>query len=183
MDTEDDRPDPRLAGLIAGLVDQEPGRDLWPGISSRLAPRRPGTLILRWPTALAAGLALVAGTAALMTVLQQRSGPNGMVADSGVMPGASSAPVLPAGFDAATGTLQAAIDDLERTLASHTASLDPITRQRVGEAIASLDEAIGDARRQAVDAPTDVGAARYFTRTLQRKLGMLQTVATMTSRS
>jgi len=182
MAIEPDRPDPRLAGLIDGLVDRAPERDLWPGVSARLAPRHPGRLVMRWPTALAAGLALVAASAGITVFLQGRSASLAPTTGSPVVTGPAPA-LLPAGFAQATGTLQQAIDELEQTLAATTASLDPTTRDRVREAIATLDAAIEDARERAVGAPTDLGAARYLTRTMQRKLDVLQSVATLTHRS
>lgn len=183
MDTEQDRPDPKLASLIGGLVDRGPERDLWPGVSARLRPRHRGTLVMRWPTALAAGLALVAGSTALTLLVQGRSTPP-MVGVAVTPPGsAPMAAILPAGFAEATGTLQQAIDELEQTLAATTESLDPTTRSRIRDAIVSLDDAIDDARQRAIGAPTDLGAARYLTRTMQRKLDVLQSVATLTQRS
>ncbi len=182
MDTEHDRPDPRLAGLIDGLIDREPERDLWPNVSARLTPRHRGRLVMRWPTALAAGLALIAGSAALTILLQGRTLRVTPVQDSAGAAG-TAAVILPAGFAQATGTLQQAIDELEQTLAATTESLDPTTRDRVREAIVTLDAAIADARQRALGAPTDLGAARYLTRAMQRKLDVLQSVATLTHRS
>lgn len=179
MATDRDRPDPRLAGLIDGLVDCDPERDLWPSVAARLTPHHPGRLVMRWPTALAAGLALVASSATLTILLQGRVAR--VVGDPVVTRPASV--VLPAEFVQATGTLQQAIDELEQTLATTTESLDPTTRERVRDAIVTLDAAIDDARQRALGAPTDIGAARYLTRAMQRKLDVLESVATLTHRS
>lgn len=182
MATELDRPDPRLAGLIDDLVDRDPERDLWPSVSARLRPRHRGTLVMRWPTALAAGLALVASSAALTILLQGRVARIAPVVGNQVVVGPATV-ALPAGFAQASGTLQQAIDELELALATTTASLDPTTRERVREAIVTLDAAIDDARQRALGAPTDVAAARYLTRAMQRKLDVLESVATLTHRS
>lgn len=181
MVIEPDRPDPRLAGLIDGLVDRAPASDLWPGISARLTPHRRGIVVMRWPTALAAGLALVTGSVGLTLLMQARPVASRPLPDHPAPTGPEA--VLPAGFVQATGTLQRAIDDLEQTLATTTQALDPTTRDRVREAIATLDAAIDDARQRAMGAPTDLGAARYLTRAMQRKLDVLQSVATLTHRS
>jgi hypothetical protein len=170
--------DPRLAAAIAGLEDHEPGQDLWPGIANRIAPRQPGTLQLRWPVAAAAALALVAASAAVTTLLN-RTAPPPVVATGGTDP--AGVTVLPAGYDEAERTLANAIERLEQAYAAAEASLPTDVRRQIGEALASLDEAIDDARTRAGAAPTDLGAARYLTRTMQRKLDMLETAATMAS--
>lgn len=182
MDIDRDRLDPRLAQLIEGLPDSPPARDLWPGIAARLRPERQGRLVLRWPTALAAGLALLGAGAALASLAAPGRSPVAphVAQLSQPTPGPT---VIPADFASATATLQAAIDELERSLAASSASLDPTTRLRMEGAIAALDAAISDAQLRAEEAPEDPRAARYLTRTMERKLAILQSVAALTHRS
>lgn len=179
MDTEHaDDPDPRLAAAIAGLRDREPEADLWPGIARRIDGRRPGTVVLRWPFAAAAALALVAA-GSVVTWRLTRTAPGTVVAVTDSAAPASEVPILPAGFDRAEATLLEAIDELDRAYRAEAATLDADVRRSVEAALAAIDSAIVQARTRAGASPTDVGAARYLTRTMQRKLHVLRTAATM----
>lgn len=172
--------DPRLAIAIAQLEDREPEADLWPGIARQIAPARPGTLQLRWPVAAAAALALVAGSAAVTTLLTRDGSPAQTVASAPAGP-AGDMPVLPAGYDEAERSLSDAIERLEQAYAAAESTLPPDVRAQIGESLAALDAAISDARTRAGASPADLGAARYLTRTMQRKLDVLETAATMAS--
>lgn len=175
-----DELDPQLRTAIAGLEDREPETDLWPGIRRRIAPRRPRVLELRWPVAAAAALALVAGSAAVTTWLV-RGGTGATTVATQPPPADASLPALPAGYDQAAASLVAAIDRLEQAYAAAAAALPADVRQEIGASLVALDAAIDDARARAEAAPADLGAARYLTRTMQRKLDMLETAATMAS--
>ena len=180
MATDHDELDPRLREAIASLTDREPEVDLWPGIARQITPRRPGTLQLRWPVAAAAALALVAGSAVVTRQLTEAPAPTAPVASRVVGDGGT---VLPAGFDRATTTLDAAISQLEDAFAGVAPTLDQETRSAILASITALDAAIADARARAGAAPDDIDAARYLTRAMQRKLRVLQTVATLTRAS
>lgn len=174
-------PDPRLAEAIRGLRNREPDRDLWPDISTRIHRRGPRMLQIRWPVAAAAALTLLAGGAALSRVaLPRAAAPVTPVAST---PESEPSVLLPAGFDRAEATLTEAIDQLEAAYQAAAPTLDPEVRTAIAQTLASLDTAIVDARTRAGSAPTDVDAARYLTRTMQRKLSVLRTAATMASRS
>ncbi|HPF61462.1 MAG: hypothetical protein KC544_03515 [Gemmatimonadetes bacterium] len=181
MATDQDRPDPDLAGLIARLEDRPPATDLWPGIRQRIRPApRPG-LVLRWPAAIAAALALLAGGATLATVVPLGGGRRVAAApEAPLAAGTSDLRALPAGYGDAAVALDQVIDRLEEAVAAAAPSLEPAARQRIQESLAALDEAIADARLRVDAAPGDLDAARYLTRTMQRKLDVLQSVATLT---
>jgi hypothetical protein len=182
MATEHDDLDPRLAAAIRGLEDRGPDVDLWPGIARRIAPRRRGTLQLRWPVAVAAALALVAGSAAITSaLLPGRGAPAPATSVAAGSPGGTV--VLPARYGEAEQSLASAIDRLEEAYAAAAPKLDAGTRDQIKSSLAALDSAIAEARRRADSAPTDLRAAKYLTRTMQRKLDVLQTVATMTTQS
>ena len=181
MATELDGPDPRLAEAIRGLRDRGPDHDLWPEISTRISRRGPRMLQIRWPVAAAAALTLLAGGAALSRVaLPGTAVPTVPVATNTA---AEPSVVLPAGFNRAEATLAEAIDQLEAAYQAAAPTLDPEVRTAIAQTLASLDTAIVDARTRAGSAPTDVDAARYLTRTMQRKLSVLRTAATMATRS
>jgi hypothetical protein len=179
MRDRDETLDPQLRQAIDRLEDREPTTDLWPGIARRIAPPRPKLLTLPWPVAAAAALALVAGGAVLGTRLAgDGPGDPGVVATT---PSTGEAPLLPAGYDEAERTLEQAIDRLEEAYAAAAPSLPTEVQARITESLGALDEAIADARLRAGNAPSDLGAARYLTKTLQRKLDVLETAASMAS--
>lgn len=181
MATDLDGPDPRLAEAIHGLRDREPEHDLWPNIASRIGRRRPGVLQIRWPIAVAAAFTLLAGGALLSRVVMTGSSPviTPLASSTDVEPGV----MLPVGFDRAEATLTEAIEQLEAAYQAAAPTLDPEVRNAIAQSLASLDTAIVDARSRAGSSPTDVDAARYLTRTMQRKLSVLRTAATMATRS
>lgn len=184
MATEHDRNaelDPRLQSAITALEDREPETDLWPGIARRIAPRRPRMLELRWPVAAAAALALVAGSAAVTTLLVRDGAPAAPLVASGTSSPDGTLPVLPAGYDEAAQSIGVAIERLEQAYAAAAPSLPADVREEIAASLAALDQAIAEARTRAGAAPEDLGAARYLTRTMQRKLDMLETAATMAS--
>ena len=184
MATDLDGPDPRLSDAIRGLRDREPTTDLWPGIVNRIGKRKTRTLELRWPVAAAAALTLLAGGAALSRLVSPSDPtPNAMVANAAPDRQVTETLVLPVGFDRAEATLTAAIVQLEAAYLAAAPSLDPEVRDAIAQSLASLDTAIGDARLRAGSSPADVDAARYLTRTMQRKLSVLRTAATMATRS
>lgn len=183
MDTDHDDLGPELRDAIATLRDREPEQDLWPTIEAAVAAKgRPGFVQIRRPVLIAAGLALIAASVAITVALRHPATP-AVVAVSPNAVSTSAAATLPAGFDAATLTLERAIEQLEAAVAMESSALDPGARARVDGSLAVLNDAIADAHAQADAAPRDVGAARYLTRTMQRKLDVLQSVASMTRRS
>src|SRR5690606_996773 len=154
---------------IRGLDDHPPATDLWPGIARRIAPPR-RKVILAWPMAIAAGLALVAGGA----MMGWLAGPADSeveattLTDSGTE---TELPIVLAGFQSADATLREAIDRVEQAYLIAAPSLDAEARAAISAAVAALDTAISQARQRSAARPGDVEAARYLTRTMQRKLG------------
>lgn len=181
MATDNDPLDSRLAEAIRGLDDRPPAADLWPGIARRIAPPR-RKVILAWPMAIAAGLALVAGGA----LVGRLAMPDAGVVDSIPLAGIEEpgqVQFLTAGFQQADATLVEAIERVEAAYLSAAPGLDAEARASISAAVAALDSAITEARARTASQPENVQAARYLTRTMQRKLGVLQRAATMASRS
>lgn len=180
----EDRPDPVLAQALADLRDRAPETDLWPGIAPRLA--RPAThrlLQLRWPTALAAALALVAGSAGLTTWLQRAAPEASLPVAAGMPADGGLARVSAAAMTAAAPALTAAIDDLTLALEAALPQLDPKARAQIREALAALDTAIAEADALVRENPDDPRAAHYLTSTLSRKRDVLRTLVATASRS
>jgi hypothetical protein len=184
MATENEDLDPVLRRHVDQLQDREPDIDLWPGISQRIATPQPGWLNIRWPVAAAAAAVLILGSSlATMLVVGGSPGDPAVSAPVASAPGSptGSQLALPAGYQEAATSLDGAITTLETVIAEVFPGLDVETRTGIEEALGSLDEAIRDARLRTDASPDDVEAARYLTRTMRRKLRVLNTVATMTA--
>ncbi len=174
--------DPVLTDAIARLRDVHPDRDLWPHIARQLEPRRVrGALLVRWPTALAAGLVLVAATSAgtLALVRRQAAPDSAIAAVSAATPKPSTLATSMAPGDAA---LLKAVDDMERAVKGSLDQLDPEARTTVTKTLAMLDQAIAQATARQSAAPDDPRAAKFLTSTLRKKLQLLRTVSELTQR-
>ena len=176
-------PDPLLTDAIGRLRDTGPAADLWPGIASQLAPRRPrGTLLLRWPVALAAGLVLVVATSAGTALVLRHSRNEPATADA-AQAGVATAAMVTASFAPGDAALARAIDDLERVVRSSVDRLDPAARLSVHQSLVALDAAIAQAAARQTAAPGDPAAGRYLTSTLRKKLQLLRTVSELAQQS
>jgi len=177
MDT-DDPLDPMLSDAIARLRDAHPGQDLWPSIARQLEPRRSGgMLMVRWPTALAAGLVIAIATSAGTAVLLRRAGP--VAVTSAMQPGLST---VAASFAPGDAALARAVDELERTVRASLDQLDPEARTTVNKTLTMLDQAIAQAAQRQIASPDDPRAAKNLTSTLRKKLQLLRTVSELTQR-
>lgn len=179
---DDDPLDPRLMEAIATLRDTPPAEDLWPEIAPQLTPRHPaGTFLLRWPTAIAAGL-VIASASIGGTLLLLRSGtvvpPATTAAQAALVTPAAN---LAAAHTPADQALQQAISQLEARLASTETSLDPKTREGIRASLAALDQVIADAATLQRATPDDPRSAHYLTSALQKKLDVLRTVTRRTA--
>ena len=179
MATDPHDTDARLAEAIGQLRDSAPEHDLWPDIAPRLRPRAvPGTLRLRWPTALAAGLAIaVASVGGTMAVLHRGAPP----VTSVTLPRDTGLPVIAASASPADTTLLSAIVQVEGTLRSLQEKLDPAARASLARSLEALDQAITEAAARQRSQPGDPRAARYLTATLRKKLDVLRNVAVLAS--
>jgi hypothetical protein len=173
----DDELDPTLGDAIKRLRDTHPDQDLWPRIARQLEPRHPrGTVLMRWPTALAAGLALVAVSAAGTSVLMHRQ-TRADTAITGIM-----ASTLPSTMNPSDAALARAVSDLEKAVKGTLEQLDPEARATVTKTLAMLDDAIAQAAARQTAAPDDPRAARFLTSTLKKKLQLLRTVSGLTQK-
>lgn len=180
--------DPSLADEIGSLRDTPPANDLWPAIARQLEPRQPrGTLLIRWPVAIAAGLVLaVATSAGTLIALRVTRGPvapatTTTVATTPVAP-AGSGTAVAASFAPADSALASAIDDLERAVRSNLVHVDPEARNSINQSLTLLDHAIAQAAARQSAAPDDPRVASYLTSTLRKKLQLLRTVSELTRR-
>lgn len=166
--------DPRLAEAISALRNRAPATDLWPEIAPRLRLRRPkGSLLLGWPTALAAGIAIAFISAAGTLLVVRR--------DATVR---TMEPValISVAYTASDSTLEFAIRDLERSVRATMAQLDEPARLGIARGLTALDNAIANAAAQRLTTPDDPRAEHDLTSSLRRKLGMLRSVSALTTR-
>jgi hypothetical protein len=182
MATDDEPLDPRLAEAIAALRDTPPTTDLWAGIAPKLTRRTlPGTVRLRWPTALAAGLAIafasVAGTVAVL-----RRAPSATPARVAAATEPSSGLlVVSATATPADATLESAIAQVETLLRSLQDQLDPAARVALTQSLERLDSAIAAAEARRRAEPDNAQAATILTATLREKLDVLRSSAVLAS--
>lgn len=174
----------RVVRRAGSLDDRPPARDLWTGIAERigepgvtdvvpLAPRR-RRVVFSVPQLAAAAVAVMLVSAAATAVLLFRS-PSPQVA-------ADSTPVvrtvaLPG--DAAVQSYDAAISDLEAVLAARRSRLDTATVRVVEQSLAVIDEAIRQAHAALAKDPENLYLNGHLQRSLDRKLELLRTVATL----
>ncbi len=166
--------DPQLAAAIAQLRDRAPEHDLWPAIAPRLVTRRPkGTLLLRWPTALAAGIAIALLSAAGTMLMIRREG--------AIRP-SEPATITSVAFTAADSSLEQAILGLERSVRASMTQLDAPARVGIARGLAALDNAIATAAAQCLATPGDPQAEHDLTSSLRKKLSVLRSVSALTAR-
>lgn len=174
----------RLTRRAASLDDRPPERDLWAGIAARLSGEAaPGVTPLlsrrrrfafSLPQLAAAGLALVAlssGAAVLLTHAARTP--------------ATIAVATTAGFASAKGieSYDAAIRDLQGTLASRRSTLDTATVRAVEQSLAVIDHAIRQAKAALAQDPNNMYLNNHLARALDRKLDVLRRVTTMAAAS
>lgn len=178
----DDELDPMLGDAISRLRDTQPGQDLWPHIARQLEPRRVrGTVMLRWPTALAAGLAIAIATSVGTALLVRKQFAAGAPVASSAQPSVDLSTVA-ASFAPGDAALARAVGDLERAVRGSLGQLDPGARATVNRTLSMLDKAIAQAAERQIALPDDPRAARYLTSTLRKKLQLLRTVSELTQR-
>ncbi len=167
--------DPRLGDAIGRLRDTHPDQDLWPKIAKQLEPRRPrGTVLIRWPIALAASVALVATSAACTSFLLHRQTRAEKAISSIVVAS------VPSTLNANDAALARAVNDLEKAVAGTLNQLGPEARATVTKTLTMLDDAIAQATARQTATPDDPRAAKFLTSTLRKKLQVLRTLSSLT---
>ena len=165
---------PQLATAITELRDRAPEHDLWPAIAPRLVTRRPkGTLLLRWPAALAAGIAIALLSAAGTMLVIRREG---------AVRAAEPVTITSVGFTAADSSLERTILELERVVRASMAQLDVPARVGIARGLAALDDAIATAAAQCLATPGDPRAEHDLNSSLRKKLSVLRSVSALTAR-
>ena len=170
----------------ARAENRPPGRDLWPGIAARLAtpsrvlplPRRERRLSFTLPQlAAAAALFLMLGAGGLYLAMQgERTAPSTAQA-----PTAAPAQTAAATRLASQGyaTQATAITELEQALAQDRDRLDTATVRVLEQSIASIDQAIAEARAAMERDPANPYLRRYLDGAMKKKIDILRRAVTM----
>lgn len=183
----------------ASLGPREPVEDLWPGIAERIgaraagpagvapdisdAPTRrrpPARRIGRFAPQLAAGIALVWLSAALVWTAVARDDAGG--SNAGASPGLGAPSLLPPAVQSVS-TLEDGgssaeeyarlIAELERVLFDSERPLPPETVARIRRALVTIDRAIEDARAALLELPDDPYIQQHMENTMRRKSAFL----------
>ncbi len=181
--------DLRQLTLRAGtLEDRPPVRDLWVGIAARLsAPARVPVIPLRrrrfafsLPQLAAAAVVLVSLSSGAVVLLTRGARAPALAIDAG-----SPAPAATAAFASAKGirSYDAAIRDLEATLAARRSSLATGTVHAVERSLAIIDRAIRQAEAALAQDPNNLYLNDHLAHALDRKLEVLRRVTSMAATS
>ena len=185
----------------AGLGPREPVEDLWPGIAARIgarsagvagaapdiseAPTRrrsPARRIAHFAPQLAAGVALVWLSAALVWMAVAGDDIEGNPGTAGAVPGLGAPSLLPPAVRSVS-TLESTLEDggssaeeyarliseLERVLFDAERPLPPETVARIRRALVTIDRAIEDARAALLELPDDPYIRQHMENTMRRK--------------
>ncbi len=179
--------DLRQLALRAGtLEDRPPATDLWAGIAARLSAPAPVPVIplrrrftFSLPQLAAAAVVLMAlSSGAVMLVTHRGRAPDGATGGNLTEP-------VPATYASAKGirSYDAAIRDLEATLASRRSSLDTATIRAVEQSLAIIDRAIRQAEAALAQDPNNLYLNDHLAHALDRKLEVLRRVTSMVTAS
>jgi hypothetical protein len=169
----------RVEALLQSLPrDVEPGRDLWPGIESRLEPRSQRRAPA-WAWQAAAAVVLVA-MSSLVTVGLVRNG-TGTGARSAAAQ--ARAPVVPAAFGQARGLgsgYEAARRQLAADLGQRLATMPPLARRKLEANLAEMHRAAAEINTALARQPGDPLLEELLLNTYQDELGVLASVNQLT---
>jgi hypothetical protein len=150
----------------------QPARNLWPGISARLAPRQVRTLAWkRWAPLVMAATIVVAVTALLTARLTSHG--------SRVAAGPAPVSAHPAAFDA-DRDYALATEDLERLLAERRDQLAPATVAVLERNLALIDAAITESRAALAADPANADLRALLWGAHRQKLDLLERATRLT---
>jgi hypothetical protein len=176
-----------LAQAIAGLKEEAPAKDLWPGIESRLSTQaKPGGISLTWSQlAIAASFLVAVSVGATWFVAHPPAAATGagraIVQAENEPVGAAAGQVLPANF--ADKQFDAAVTDLEQILREERDRLDPRTVMVIERNLNTIDEAIKQAREALDSDPANPYLNSHLADARRRKLELLRRAASLASTS
>lgn len=184
-DHEPLREDDILAQAIGQWRDEQPPRDLWPGVAERIVPRRRQFTFTLSQLAMAASLlvAVASGVTYLASNRPMTTGggqPRGEVIQAyGLPDDAPDGTIAPANF--ADAQFNAAVQDLERILRDERGRLDPRTVLILERNLKAIDAAINEARMALEQDPANPFLNSHLADARRRKLDLLRHAAELAS--
>jgi len=175
----------RLRDLAGALVDREPARDLWPGISARIGGEgRVVPFRRRWTFTLpqlaaAAALLLVVGAGGAAIAL---GGDGPTVGPGPAAIGAAEPGPVPIAVAAST-SFDNAVAHLERVLAQRRDHLDTATIRVLEQSLQTIDRALARARAALATDPGDPYLNAHLAETMRRKLNLMRRAVTLAAAS
>jgi len=177
----------RIRRHAEALDDRPPERDLWPGIAAQLgraatviplAPRR-RRVAFSIPQLAAAALVLMSVSAGAVILATHAGRP------AAASPFASPTVAPLAGLASAKGveSYDAAIRDLENTLASRRSTLDTGTVRAIQQSLSIIDGAIRQAEAALAQDPNSMYLNSHLEHALGRKLEVLRRITTLAAAS
>lgn len=175
-----------LSQAIGQWRDEQPTRDLWPGVATRLevrtAPRR-GQIAFTLPQlAMAASLLIAVASGVTWLAVRQPAAPADtqrmVVAESEAI-GEVEGDVVNANF--ADAQFNAAVTDLEQILHEERDRLDPRTVLVIERNLKTIDAAIQEARLALDNDPANPYLNSHLADARRRKLDLLRHATTLTS--
>jgi len=175
-----------LARAIVGLRDNEPSRDLWQGVASRIAPPVQRTVSFTWSQLAVAASLLIAVSAGLTWFVARPPVAAPAAAEAVVRAesepvGSASGQVQQANF--ADKQFDAAVTDLENILRDDRDRLDPRTVMVIERNLQTIDEAIAQAREALDKDPSNTYLNSHLADARRRKLELLRRATTLASTS
>ncbi len=189
----------QLRGVLAtarALEDRVPTGDLWSGVAQRIGVgqavepgvvplqqrmlRRRIRITLSIPQLAAAGMVLVALSAATTLLLRTRAAQTETNQVNAITEAATAEAVL-VGFDVAQ--YDAAVADLENVLSEARELLDPGTVRILEQSLATVDRAIEEAQQALRGDPANRYLSTHLAATMKRKIQLLQRATTIANTS
>jgi hypothetical protein len=182
-----------VVSRAGGLQDSAPETDLWAGIVMRLkedargdsavvdikrAASRHRRVSFTVPQLLAAGIALMFVTAGSVWMAISRSGELGSQAAI-ELPAYDETSMLLASFN--DPGYDAAVAELERILEAGRERLDPATVSVLEQSLATIDQAMAEARAALQTDPTNHYLSEHLSATMNQKIRLLRQAATLVS--
>lgn len=172
-----------LTQAIAGLRDEAPSRDLWPGVASQISPPVQRTVSFTWSQlAVAASLLIAVSVGLTWFVARQpaaQGAPEAVVQAENEPVGSAAGQVQQANF--ADKQFDAAVTDLESILRDGRDHLDPRTVMVIERNLKTIDDAITQARQALDQDPANPYLNSHLADARRRKLDLLRRVTTLAS--
>lgn len=167
-----------VVGVANRLPDTVPDRELWPGVATRIERRPSRRFSFTAPQLIAAGIALMLMSGALVYMARPSRG-----ARTDVVAGTPVANPAAIAVSFSDPHYDGAVTDLERTLEQGRDRLDPETVRVLEQNLAAIDQAILQCRRALEADPANAYLNSHLASARQQKLSLLRRATALTTGS